>query len=370
MDPHLALLSAGVAAATIMGTTIGTAAQAASFSVIGTIPGGPQIGAAKGDTLYGTLDYVGDGVLFSFTLNGKYAVLHNFSAATDGAQPNARLALDGAGTITGTAGQGGTYGAGTIWQYSKTAGFSAPHAFGNGGDGSVPMQGPTLGPGGVLYGTTGEGAMNGSGNIWNLANGTYTVMYDFLSKADGHCPFSGVAVSSNGTLYGTTVGVGYGGDPMGSVWTYTTGGILRTLYDFTDGTDGEWPNQAPVVDKQGNVYGTTYIEGGNQFDGAIWTVSGTGTFTLLREMNGATDGAVPNSPLLFGKDGTLYGTTYTGGPGGYGTVFSITKTGIFTVIHGFTAGNDGAQPTGNLVLGAHGVIYGGTEYGSVFEITQ
>jgi uncharacterized repeat protein (TIGR03803 family) len=157
---------------------------------------------------------------------------------------------------------------------------------------------------------------------------------------------------------------------MGSVWTYTTGGILRTLYDFTDGTDGEWPNQAPVVDKQGNVYGTTYIEGGNQFDGAIWTVSGTGTFTLLREMNGATDGAVPNSPLLFGKNGTLYGTTYTGGPGGYGTVFSITKTGIFTVIHGFTAGNDGAQPTGNLVLGAHGVIYGGTDYGSVFEITQ
>jgi uncharacterized repeat protein (TIGR03803 family) len=189
-----------------------------------------------------------------------------------------------------------------------------------------------------------------------------------MSGNDGHCPFSGVAVAADGTLYGTTVGVGYGGNPTGSVWKYSATGGLNTLYVFTDGNDGEWPDQAPVVDKQGNVYGTTHVQGGNNFDGAIWKIDATGTFSILHQMNGPTDGSVPNSPLLLGKHGELYGTTNTGGPGGYGTIFSITKTGTFSVIHAFANGSDGAQPTGNLVLGARDIVYGGTEYGTVFAV--
>jgi uncharacterized repeat protein (TIGR03803 family) len=344
-------------------------AHAASFSVIGSIRGGPQIGAMKGDTLYGTLAYVGDGVLFSFTLGGSYTVLHSFNGGTDGSNPNARLALDGSGNLFGTAPAGGTYSNGTIWEYSAAGAFSSPHAFGNNGDGAVPMQGPTLGPNNVIYGSTGEGAIGGSGNIWNMTAGTYDVMYEFMSGADGHCPFSGVAVGADGTLYGTTVGVGFGGNPTGSVWKYSTTGMLTTLYVFQDGNDGEWPNQAPVVDKQGNVYGTTYIQNGSDFDGAIWKIDHKGKFSILHQMNGATDGSVPNSPLVLGEHGELYGTTSSGGPGGYGTVFSVTKSGAFTMIHGFTAGSDGAQPTGNLVRGGHGILYGGTAYGPVFAIT-
>jgi uncharacterized repeat protein (TIGR03803 family) len=86
-------------------------------------------------------------------------------------------------------------------------------------------------------------------------------------------------------------------------------------------------------------------------------------------MNGNTDGFAPNSPLLLNTDGKLYGTTSAGGPDNDGTVFSITKSGAFAVIHSFSNSGDGAQPTGNLVRTSTGVIYGGTAYGTVFQIT-
>jgi uncharacterized repeat protein (TIGR03803 family) len=345
-------------------------ADAASFSVIGSIAGGPQIGAVMGTTLIGTLPGTGAGVLFSLTAAGTYTVLHDFNAATDGSAPRARLAIDAAGDIYGTASGGGANGAGTLWKYSAKGVMSTPHAFGANGDGTVPMQGPTMGPDRVVYGATAEGAIGGSGNIFSLSHaGTYTVLYDFLSKGDGHCPFSGVAVSRTGALYGTTVGVGYGGNPNGSVWQFTTAGGLKTLYVFQDGADGEWPSQAPVLDGAGDLYGTTNTQNGGSFAGAIWKITASGAFSILHAMNGATDGYAPNSPLLLGKDGLFYGTTASGGPDNDGTVFSISRTGAFTVVHSFSNSGDGAQPTGNLVRDSTGAVYGGTAYGPVFKIT-
>jgi uncharacterized repeat protein (TIGR03803 family) len=138
---------------------------------------------------------------------------------------------------------------------------------------------------------------------------------------------------------------------------------------FQNGADGEWPTQAPVVDGAGNVYGVSSTQNGTSYAGAIWKISATGHFSILHAMAGAADGYAPNSPLLLNADGLLYGTTGSGGVDGYGTVFSISKSGAFNVVHSFTAGADGAQPTGNLVQSSAGVIYGGTAYGAVFSIT-
>jgi uncharacterized repeat protein (TIGR03803 family) len=241
------------------------AASAASFSIIGATPGGAQIGAIQGGTLYGTIPYSGAGVLFSFTTTGTYTVLHSFNATTDGSAPDARLVLTTSGDLYGTTVGGGGHGAGTIWKYTSSAGFKVAHAFGAGGDGTIPMQGPTLGQHGTIYGATSQGAIGGSGNVFSLSkSGKYDVVYEFLSQGDGHCPFSGVAFSKTGGLYGTTVGVGYGGNPNGSVWNYTPAGGLQTLYVFQDGNDGEWPNQAPALDGAGNLYGTTYIQNGGE----------------------------------------------------------------------------------------------------------
>ena len=359
------LVKAGV----LFGTAASLQAHAASFNVMGTAPGYAQIGAVRGATLYGTLAYSGDGVLFSMSTAGAYTVLHKFQSARDGSAPRAQLAIDAAGNLYGTTGEGGANGGGTLWEYTASGHFRTLHSFGAGGDGTVPMQGPTRSAHGAIYGSTAEGAIGGSGNIFSYRHGGgYDVLYDFMSGGDGHCPFSGVAVGPPAALFGTTVGVGYGGNPNGSVWTYTAAGGLRTLYVFTDGADGEWPTQTPAVDGAGEVFGTTATQNGSGFAGAIWKIDRAGHFSVLHSMDGAVDGYGPNSPLILDRNGTLYGTAGGGGAANDGTVFGIGKEGAFSVVHSFTGMADGQQPTGNLVQDSQGALYGGTGTGQVFKI--
>ncbi len=347
----------------------GTAAAQGRFSIIGTAPGYAQIGASRGSTLYGTLPYNGDGVLFSMSAAGSYTMLHNFASAKDGSNPRAQIALDKNANLYGTTSGGGAYGGGTLWEYTASGRFITLHSFGAGDDGSVPMQGPTYGGHGTIYGSTAEGAIGGSGNLFSYAHKPgYDVLYDFMSGADGHCPFSGLAVGKDGTLYGTTVGVGYGGNPNGSVFKYSAAGGLQTLYVFTDGADGEWPTQAPTIGGKGAIFGTTTTQNGSSFAGAVWKIDAAGHFSMLHSFNGAVDGYGPNSPLLAARDTVFYGTTASGGSGNDGTVFSIGANGAFTTVHSFAGGDDAAQPTGNLVEDSGHNIYGGTATGQVFRI--
>jgi uncharacterized repeat protein (TIGR03803 family) len=75
-------------------------------------------------------------------------------------------------------------------------------------------------------------------------------------------------------------------------------------------------------------------------------------------------GSIPMSKLIFDANGALYGTTQSGGTGGFGTVFKLTppasRTGPWTetVLYGFTGGADGANPSANVVFDAQGALYG------------
>jgi uncharacterized repeat protein (TIGR03803 family) len=347
------------------------AAQAAgaSFSVITTLSGPPAIGALYGGKLYGIMATGGSngaGMLFSVTASGQFADLRDFVAATDGSSPNAPLAVGTSGSIWGTAQSGGANGGGTLFEWTP-AGFSVPHAFGAGMDGSLPLQGPVVSPGGGMIGTAAGGAVSTNGNLWFYGSSKYWVLHDFLSGADGHCPFSGPTRSAQGVIYGTTVGRGFGGNPTGSIWQFAKG-QLTTIYVFQDGNDGEWPDQAPVTDPGGNLYGTTHVQNGVQFAGAIWKLAPGGAFTVLHDLNGATDGYGPNGPLILNTDGYLYGTTASGGAANSGTVFRISPTGTFELVYAFKNAGDGANPTGPLVHNAAGAIFGGTATGTVFRI--
>ena len=123
-----------------------------------------------------------------------------------------------------------------------------------------------------------------------------------------------------------------------------------------------------MLDKAGNLYGTTATGSTSNFAGALWVVDTAGAFSVLHEFVASTDGSSPSSPLLLNTDGNLYSTTSGGGAHGYGTVFKFTPSGKFTVLHSFANTGDGAVPQGGLVHDSKGAIYGGTEYGPVFKI--
>jgi uncharacterized repeat protein (TIGR03803 family) len=353
-----------------------TGAHATTYKVLTTVANGPIIGAMKGPTLYGVTPNggTGNGTLFTVTNTGVYKLLHNFNGSfphSDGSQPTLGLDVDTSGNIYGTASNGGMGGGGTLWKYVPTTGvMTALHTFNSSGDGANPLQGPLRMGSGVFYGTTSDQAISSDGNVWRYnADGTYTELHNFLStQTDGHCPFSGLVRATDGTLYGTVIGWGYGGLPNGAVWQLSTANVLKILYVFQDGNDGEWPDQTPTLDKNGNIYGTTHSQNGIEFPGAIWTISASGTFSVVHDLNSATEGAQPNGPLMLNVDGNLYGTTATGGAHGQGTVFQVTPAGGFKVVYSFAGGSLGGKPTGGLVHDGVGNLYGGTSTGQVFKL--
>jgi uncharacterized repeat protein (TIGR03803 family) len=239
------------------------------------------------------------------------------------------------------------------------------HAFdASAGDGATPLQGLTRSSTGALYGAAAGGAISTNGSVFEVQpSGAYATRYEFKSAGDGHCPYSSVAVDTQGNVYGTVVGGGFGGDPNGAVWKLSSKNKLTPLYLFKDGADGEYPDQSPVVDAAGNLYGTIITKAGSTYAGAVWKIDTTGKFSLLHKFTGMADGFAPNGPLMINTGGNLYGTTASGGgtaaKPGYGTLFRLTPDGAFTVIHTFT-GPDGSNPTGTLAHDSTGAIYGAT----------
>jgi uncharacterized repeat protein (TIGR03803 family) len=98
------------------------------------------------------------------------------------------------------------------------------------------------------------------------------------------------------------------------------------LYEFKGGWRGEGPGAGVVLDKAGNLYGTT-IYGGKYGCGVVYELSplknGKWRYTVLHAFTGY-DGAQPDADLVLDKKGNLYGTAATGGQYGDGVVFEIT----------------------------------------------
>jgi uncharacterized repeat protein (TIGR03803 family) len=72
-----------------------------------------------------------------------------------------------------------------------------------------------------------------------------------------------------------------------------------------------------------------------------------------------TDGADPRAALIQATDGNFYGTTFSDGTFGSGTVFKMTPSGTVTVLHAFTGGTtDGGGPVAGLIQAIDGNFYG------------
>jgi len=186
---------------------------------------------------------------------------------------------------------------------------------------------------------------------------TESVVYSFRnSDNDGNNPDARL-VNIAGTLYGTT---DQGGDSNnGTVFSIKPRtGIESVLYSFqSNGTDGSLP-QAALTNLSGTLYSTTY-NGGPYGLGTVFLITKTGVESVVHSFSGA-DGAGPQADLINIR-GTLYGTTQHDGAGGAGTVFSINPMTGFQTLHSFS-GSEGAAPTGAL-LNVGGTLYGTTNGG-------
>ena len=270
--------------------------------------------------------------------------------------------------------------------------FSVIHDFHNSPDGSAPWSGLARDRGGNLYGTTSLGGDYGYGMVFRVTKrGSGWILqplYSFPSPHqgnDGAQPNAPVVVAADGTIYGTTT---TGGDNQGTVFRLTPPPRAcenslcpwseTILYRFAGGTDGGNPYSPVILDAHGNVYGTTQ-SGGSANLGAVFelTPSGSGwTETVLYSFTGIPDGSQPETGLLLGSDGNLYGTTADGGTGNSGTVFQLVPSGggwSENVLYSFGA-FDGYAPYGGLIQDHNGNLYGTTAYsgsgnGSVFELS-
>jgi uncharacterized repeat protein (TIGR03803 family) len=126
------------------------------------------------------------------------------------------------------------------------------------------------------------------------------------------------------------------------------------------GSDGGTPQGPPVEGLDGNFYGTTWVGGGPGSCGTIYKVTPTGTFTVLHTF-AITDACNSRAPLVLATDGNFYGTaTY----GGYGT-FKISPSGKYTNLT--PRGTLTSQ--GPLTQAPNGYFYGGSSSDQIFRMT-
>jgi uncharacterized repeat protein (TIGR03803 family) len=316
-------------------------------------------------------------------------VLHSFKCPPEGCSPQGDLWRDGAGNLYGTAAQGGN---GEVFEVTATGRETILHKFTGGADGANPRAGLIRDGAGNFYGTAYGGGASGDGVVFKLTGSTLTVLHSF-SGTDGAHPAAALIRDSAGNLYGTTF---YGGGDAscscGTIFKIDPTGTESVLYSFTGGADGKFPAGRLLLDRAGNLYGTT-SQGGNvncgRFNmygcGVVFKLDPTHHLTALYTFNGNSDGGQPQAGLIRDSSGNLYGTAFAAGDlsqvcaqnNGCGVVFQVSSTGQESVLHTFSNGADGANPAGDLIRDAAGNLYGTTKlgaggasvgFGIVFEI--
>jgi uncharacterized repeat protein (TIGR03803 family) len=370
-------------------------AQAQTFTVIRNFTGGAD-GAAptagltidRAGNLYGTASVSpnGDGVVFRLSRRNSGWILtplYSFQGGHDGSVPYGGVSIAADGNLYGTTYAGGL-GYGTVFKLQPSPVVCVTalcpwtetvlYRFAGGDDGANPLYGNLVfDQTGSVYGTTSNGGSSRGGTVYKVTHSgggwTESVLYSFAGLTDGLDPVSGVIFDQSGNLYGATV---QGGAYFlyGTIYELTssgTGWMENILYSFSGGTDGGNPYGSPIFGMSGNLYGTAWFGGSND-GGTVYQLTpanGTWDFGLVFSLQGEGNGG-PTGSLTMDALGNLYGTTFSDGVYGSGSVFKLTPTDggwTYTSLHDFTAGDDGAGPWGGVAFDASGNMYGTTSSG-------
>jgi uncharacterized repeat protein (TIGR03803 family) len=271
----------------------------------------------------------GGGTLFRINAAGIFAVLYRFAggfACCDGAGPVGQLIQASDGNFYGATGGGGAFrdiehqgGFGTIYRFNPASGavtflhsFNLPN-----GNGIYPNGSLVQASDGLLYGTTREGAgvfRDGGGTAFRI---DIAGNFQLVAPLTGGAPLSGFIQASDGFFYGTQEGGG-----GGSVYRMDSSGNIKRLNAF-DGADGWRPHFALLQTADGFLYGSAPEGGLLDFQGGdIYRIRTSGALRIVHSFQiTGPDGFPPNSALIIGQDGALYGVTGIGGAQGHGTLF-------------------------------------------------
>jgi uncharacterized repeat protein (TIGR03803 family) len=266
----------------------------------------------------------------SFLCNWNKNKEYDFTGGSDGYYPNGGLVLDGAGNVYGTEAGSDTLfelsPSGSGWTLTTIYQFASI-------DGYEPLSGVIFDHAGNMYGTTAWGGANDKGMVYELTRSgsswTGTVLYSFRNQEDGRFVVGGLIFDQAGNLYGTTAegGAENGGtvfelSPSNGGWTYTL------LYSLSGSSNGGGPQAALAMDASGNLYGTTSMDGAYGQGSVFKLTPGEGgwTYTSLHDFTGGNDGSMwysTGGPVL-DSNGNVYGTAPYGGSNGPGVVWEIT----------------------------------------------
>ncbi len=381
------------------------AARAQTFRVLHVFGGGGNDGAlaysgvtmdATGN-LYGTTyngGMLGWGVVYKLTHTGNswtVGVINDFALSGGGIFPVGGVVFGPNGSLYGTTNGGGSngrcgMGCGSVFSLrpSPTAGRtpSAPwvltllYYFDGGPGGGSPEYGDlAFDASGAIYGTASIGGAHNTGVVFQLKHsdqGYVESAIQSFTGPNGFYPYGSVVFDRAGNLY-TTAFEG-GANDGGAVVELTPsdgGWAGNVIYSFAGSNDGYNPKAGLVVDRSGNLYGTTF--------GGAYPGYSNGTVFELTPSNGGWQESIlhafpfapqqlpggPVSPVVMDAAGNLYGATTGGGAFGWGTIFQLTPSGggwTYRDLHDFS-GPDGTNPYGALALDPNGNLYGTTSLG-------
>jgi uncharacterized repeat protein (TIGR03803 family) len=344
---------------------------------LGHVPGLGYVGATLSGGTYnlGTVF-----TLFTEDATWDYEVIHDFSGP-DGTAPYPPETVGGeiAAATFGTTEAGGNYTGensyGTVYEFDREGAFSTVYKFcavEGCPDGSTPS--PDLVSDGLVYGTTWSGGANNAGTIFAVdATGSEDVVYSFEASVGGAStlpmPSGLFASSSSQLLYGTTEFGGSSG--YGTLFFYDTStGEVTTVHTFTGPPDGEYPTSGVIyVDPTCQCYYGTTLAGGEYGYGTIFKISSSGVYSVVHNFAGTADGNGPG-PLATDGGGDVFGTAGGGGANSKGTLFELSSTGAFSVLYAFcqqSGCTDGSGPLGSLYSTGIGYLYGTTQLGGAYN---
>jgi len=337
--------------------------------------------------LYGTnsLASASAGAVFRLerpsTAGGKWT----FTTLVTGGGSYGPLVQASDGSLYGTTRDGGgfntttnTSNRGTVYRVAQSAALGGAWrlvtlaAF-QGDSGETLEAGVTFGLDGNFYGVALNKGANSAGTFFRVTpSGTLNVKGNFTQFLTTG-PRAGLAQGSDGAFYGTTAYTASSQSAeYGSVFRIAGGGTFETLWKFT-GRDGRNPAGEMLPQPDGSLLGTT-SSGGTDTDGVeslagtIYrisqpTVSGVAwNLTSLASFANVTNvNGTPQCPLLPSSDGSFYGSTTGAG----GTIFRAIAGNPWTIstVTSFGDGSNGRNSYAGLVSAPAGTLYGTTTSG-------